>query len=276
MNAFCANTVLRNLTILSALPECEYVCVCVTLCWCDLIVGQVHSYKNVACERRRLLGFPHERHLWKSHTCCGLHKEPSNAPVQRDCTSPASICVCVCRRARRKRGAVGVRAVSCWWEWDKNLFPLPKPSALSEASVFFHEATHTETNTHTCRDTHLQRFALKIEKVGAREDNSAGHSHFLRTCVYAPQPLLVSVTCWIVRGWNSFDSADTRADKSLGSDMIRVCVRMHADFNVCVRINSMWRSRWSYLPSVLNIPWQQKFGSIWLCGTGGFERDCRV
>lgn len=139
------------------------------------MVGQVHPYKNVACEQRHLLGFPHER-LWKSHTCCGLHKGPSSAPVQCDCTSPLRICVC--RRARRKRGAVGVRAVSCWWEWDKNLFPLPKPSALSEASVFFYEATHTKTNTRTSADTHLQRFALKIEKVGAREDNSTGHRHF--------------------------------------------------------------------------------------------------
>lgn len=38
-----------------------------------------------------------------------------------------------CVPVRRKRGAVGVRALSCWWEWDTNVFPLPKPTSLSEA-----------------------------------------------------------------------------------------------------------------------------------------------
>lgn len=80
------------------------------------------------------------------------------------------LCVCV----RRKWGAVGVRAVSCWWEWDKNLFPLLKPTALSGASVFLYEATYTKLDT-TCTDTHLQWFAWKIEKVGAHRDNSTGY-----------------------------------------------------------------------------------------------------
>lgn len=120
-----------------------------------------------------LLGFLHESRLWKSNTGCGLHKEPSNAPVQHDYTSPQCVYICVCA-CETKAGCVW--ALSCWWEWDKNLFPLSKPSALSEASVFFHEAMHTKTNTHTYR--YKQRFALKIEKVGAYKGTSTGHRHF--------------------------------------------------------------------------------------------------
>ncbi len=60
------------------------------------MAGQVHPYKNLVCKQRHLLGFPCKGRLWKSNTCCGLHKEPSNAPVQRDYTSPRRVCVCVC------------------------------------------------------------------------------------------------------------------------------------------------------------------------------------
>ncbi len=94
------------------------------------------------------------------------------------------------------------------------------------------------THTRTRSNTHLQRFALKIAKVGARKANSTGHSHFCHqsTRVYTRQPSLVSVTCWIVRGWNSFDSADTYADKSLGSDIMSVCpqIWMCVFFGECV------------------------------------------
>ena len=132
----------------------------------------------MACKRRHLLGFPHERRLWKSHTCCGSHKEPSNAPLQHGYTSPqrVRVCACVCQCVIRKWGAVGVRAVSCWWEWDKNLFPLPKPLALSEASVFFYEATHTQKRTHT--HTLTKVCSENRKKVGARKANSTGHRHF--------------------------------------------------------------------------------------------------
>lgn len=101
--------------------------------------------------------FPRECCPWKRQTCFGLHKESSNAPGTAVITLPVGVqCMCVCQHVRRKRGAVGVRAVSCWWEWDKNLFPLLKPSALSRASVVFYEATHTITKaqTHTPRDSH--------------------------------------------------------------------------------------------------------------------------
>lgn len=91
------------------------------------------------------------------------------------------MCVCV----RRMRGAVGVKGVSCWRERDKNLFPLLKPSTLSEACVLFYEATHT----------HLQNFGLKIEKVGAHKGYRTGHGHFSGAGAHAPQPLLLSVSC---------------------------------------------------------------------------------
>ena len=91
-------------------------------------------------------------------------------------TLPLSVSVCVCQCVIRKWGAVGVRAVSCWWEWDKNLFPLPKPLALSEASVFFYEATHTQKRTHT--HTLTKVCSENRKKVGARKANSTGHRHF--------------------------------------------------------------------------------------------------
>lgn len=75
------------------------MCLCVILYYFfELMAGQVHPYKNLVCKQRHLLGFPCKGRLWKSNTCCGLHKEPSNAPVQRDYTSPRRVCVCVCVR----------------------------------------------------------------------------------------------------------------------------------------------------------------------------------
>lgn len=109
---------------------------------------------------------------------------------QRDYTSPFACLFQHVREylhARRKWGAVGERAVSCCWEWDKNLFPLPKPTALSGGSVFFccffcfFMKQHTENQAHACTDTTSLWFTLKIEKVGARRSNPAGHDHFLQT-----------------------------------------------------------------------------------------------
>lgn len=72
--------------------------------------------------------------------------------------------LCVYQHVRRKWGAVGVRAASCWWEWDKNLFPLLKPSALSEDSVFFYNVTYTKKNRQTQMYRCTQRFAENRKK----------------------------------------------------------------------------------------------------------------
>lgn len=86
---------------------------------------------------------------------------------------------------RRKRGAVGVTAVSCWWEWDTNVFPLPEPTSLSEASPVFHAATRTKNRRHKRTDMHKDS-PLKIEKKkGAHEGRAAGHTgtgHLHVTC----------------------------------------------------------------------------------------------
>lgn len=104
--------------------------------------------KNVLRKQRRSLGFPH-RSASESRILAVVHTKSLLTTLDSMITLP--LCVCV----RRKWGAVGVRAVSCWWEWDKNLFPLLKPTALSEASVFLYKATYTQLDA-TCTDTHLQ------------------------------------------------------------------------------------------------------------------------
>lgn len=66
------------------------------------------------------------------------------------------VCVSVCVWDENG-GAVGVRTVSCCWEWDKNLFPLPKLTALSGGSVFslvFFSLWGMHTETSTCMCTH--------------------------------------------------------------------------------------------------------------------------
>lgn len=180
-------------------PFCQSVrmCMCMILYQSDLMLEQVHCYKNVVCKLTHLWGYAHKHCLQKRNTCCGLHNKPSNAPVQPDYTSP--VCVCVyetnvgCGGCKRRFLLAGVG--------QKSVSSAKAPCIVWDLCVILWGNAHKMT-THT--DT---QFGLKIEKVGAHEGNKTGHGHFCCVGSYTPQPFLLSVTCWIVRGWNSFDSA---------------------------------------------------------------------
>lgn len=129
------NTVIIHFIISSAPRKGESVRM--SLCECDLTAGQVRRYKKAYNEQTEIF-------YWVFHTNAASGKgilavvctksRLIATPGRRDCTSPfctfVSTCVRACLCVRRKRGAVGVRAVSCWWEWDKNLFPLPKAHCI--------------------------------------------------------------------------------------------------------------------------------------------------